>query len=90
MFEPKKSLMTVRQAVWLILRPTLEQSKAEAEAIELLKKQHPNLKTGISLGIDFADLVRRRQPDRLDQWLNNAKKSNKILTICNEDVTEQA
>ena len=52
--------MTVRQAVWLILRHSINQSEAETEAIELLKKQHPDLNIGISLAMDFADLVRRK------------------------------
>jgi transposase len=79
-FEPKKSLMTVRQAVWLILRHSINQSEAEAEAIELLKKQHRDLNTGISLAMDFADLVRRKQPDLLVQWLKKAE-SSKIRAI---------
>jgi transposase len=79
-FEPKKSLMTVRQAVWLILRYTINQSEAETEAIELLKKQHPDLNIGISLAMDFADLVRRKQPDKLAQWLEKAE-SSKIRAI---------
>ena len=74
-FEPKKSLMTVRQAVWLILLHSINQSEAEAEAIELLKKQHPDLNTGISLAMDFADLVRRKQPGLLAEWLEKAKSS---------------
>jgi transposase len=79
-FEPKKSLMTVRQAVWLILRHSINQSEAEAEAIELLKKQDPDLNTGISLAMDFADLVRRKQPDLLAKWLEKAE-SSKIRAI---------
>ncbi len=79
-FEPKKSLMTVRQAVWLILRPATKQSEADQLAIELLKKQHPDLDTAISLAVDFADLVRRKESKRLDQWLNSAKNS-KIRAI---------
>jgi transposase len=79
-FEPKKSLMTVRQAVWLILRPATKQSKADQLAIELLKKQHSDLDTAISLAVDFADLVRRKESKRLDQWLNSAKNS-KIRAI---------
>jgi transposase len=79
-FEPKKSLMTVRQAVWLILRHSINQSKAETEAIELLKKQHSDLNIGISLAMDFADLVRRKQPDLLARWLEKAE-SSKIMAI---------
>ncbi|MGL5835858.1 MAG: ISL3 family transposase, partial [Waterburya sp.] len=74
-FEPKKSLMTVRQAVWLILRYAINQNEAETEAIELLKKQHLDLNTGISLAMDFADLVRRKQPDLLALWLKKAEES---------------
>jgi transposase len=79
-FEPKKSLMTVRQAVWLILRHTINQSEIETKAIELLKKQHPDLNTGISLAMNFADLVRRKQPDKLAEWLEKAE-SSKIRAI---------
>ncbi len=95
-FEPKKSLMTVRQAVWLILRHSINQNKAETEAIELLKKQHPDLNTGISLAMDFADLVRRKavrprvadrrkgtrtkKQNKLAEWLKNAEES-KIRAI---------
>ena len=49
-------------------------------AIELLKKQHRDLNTGISLAMDFADLVRRKQPDLLAQWLKKAE-SSKIRAI---------
>ncbi|MEN9521212.1 MAG: hypothetical protein RLZZ381_3800 [Cyanobacteriota bacterium] len=79
-FEPRKSLMTVRQAVWLILRHSINQSEAETEVIELLKKQHPDLNTGISLAMDFAKLVRRKQPDKLAEWLEKAE-SSKIRAI---------
>ena len=95
-FEPKKSLMTVRQAVWLILRHSINQSEDETEAIELLKKQHPDLNTGISLAMDFANFIRRKavrprvgvrrkgtrtkKPDLLAQWLKKAE-SSKIRAI---------
>ncbi len=75
MANPKKSLITVRQAVWLILRPTTKHSEAEKLAIELFKKQHPDLNTAISLAVDLANLVRRRQPERLDEWLKNGEKT---------------
>ena len=55
MFEPQKSLLTVRRAVWLILRKPEEQSDSDSEAIALLKQQHPNLKIAIELAQSFAD-----------------------------------
>ncbi len=74
-FEPKKSLLTVRRAVWLILRHPTEQSEADLEAIALLKKQHPHLNRAIELAMDFAALVRRKQPDQLEKWLKKAEQS---------------
>ena len=74
-FEPKKSLLTVRRAVWLILRHPTEQSEADLEAIALLKKQHPHLNRAIELAMDFAALVRRKQPHQLEKWLKKAEQS---------------
>ncbi len=86
-------MMTVRQAVavWSILRYTINQSEAETKAIKLLKKQHPDLNTVISLTMDFADLVRRKavrprvadrrkgtrtkKQNKLAEWLKNAEES---------------
>ena len=82
-FEPKKSLLTVSQAVWLILRHLSQQSEDDLEAhreadlfeIAILKKQHPHLNTAIELAMDFAALVRRKQPNQLEKWLKNAEQS---------------
>ncbi len=71
-FEPKKSLLTVRRAVGLILSKPEEQSEADSEAIALLKQQHPNLNLAIELAQSFADLVRRKQPDQLEEWYQRA------------------
>ena len=54
-FEPQKSLLTVRRAVWLILRKPEEQSDSDSIAIVLLKQQHPNLKIAIELAQSLAD-----------------------------------
>jgi transposase len=66
---------SVRRAVWLILRRPSQQTDFETEAIAQIKQQHPNLNTAIELAIDFADLVRSQQPDRLDEWLSSAEHS---------------
>ncbi|HEY9771502.1 MAG TPA: hypothetical protein V6C71_23905 [Coleofasciculaceae cyanobacterium] len=82
-FEPKKSLMTVRQAVWLILRQAINQSEAETEAIELLKNQHRDLNTGISQADGFCrasssksgathSLLRKQSPAKQDDGTNSA------------------
>lgn len=74
-FEPKKSFLTVRRAVWLVLRRPSEQSEGAKQALSLLKQQHPHLQTAIQLTEKFANLVRGQQPDQLDEWLNSAEQS---------------
>lgn len=74
-FEPKKSFLTVRRAVWLVLRRPSEQSEGEKQALSLLKQQHPHLQTAIGLTEKFAALVRGRQPEQLDEWIHNAQQS---------------
>ncbi|GAC1495529.1 MAG: hypothetical protein NVS2B14_09370 [Chamaesiphon sp.] len=44
--------------------------------IALLKSQHPALDEAIELSTSFAELVRQRQPDQLDPWLEQAINSH--------------
>ncbi len=74
-FEPQKSFLTVRRAVWLVLRRPSQQSEGEKQALSLLKQQHPHLQTAIELTEKFAALVRGQQPDRLDEWIHHAQQS---------------
>ncbi len=74
-FEPQKSLLTVRSAVWLILRKPEQQSDSDSETIALLKQQHPNLKKAIELAQNLANIVRRKQPDQLEEWYQSAQSS---------------
>ena len=74
-FEPKKSFLTVRRAVWLVLRRPSQQSEGEKQALSLLKQQHPHLQTTIELTEKFAYLVRAQQPDQLEEWINSAEQS---------------
>ena len=54
--------------VRLILSKPSEQSDSDAEAIALLKQQHPNLNLAIELAQSFAETVRQKQPDQLEEW----------------------
>ena len=74
-FESKKSFLTVRRAVWLVLRRPSAQSEGEKQALSLLKQQHPHLQTAIELTEKFAALVRGRQPDQLEEWIGRAEQS---------------
>ncbi|MGK7952841.1 MAG: hypothetical protein AB4368_29635 [Xenococcaceae cyanobacterium] len=48
-FEPKKSLLTLRRTVKLILLKPSQQSESDKNIISLLKQQHPQLNTAIEL-----------------------------------------
>ena len=74
-FEPKKSFLTVRRAVWLVLLRPSQQSEGEKQALSLLKQQHPHLQTAIELTEKFAYLVRAQQPDQLEEWINSVQQS---------------
>ena len=74
-FEPKKSFLTVRRAVWLVLRRPSAQSEGEKQALSLLKPQHPHLQTAVELTERFAALVRGQQPEQLDEWIGRAEQS---------------
>ena len=65
----------MRQAVWLVLRRPSQQKDLEKQALSLLKQQHPHLQTAIELTEKFANLVRGRQPDQLDEWIHRAEQS---------------
>ncbi len=60
--------LTARRAVWLILKGAKFQL-AEDEALLMKLQQHRDLAPAIGLAQQFAELVRQRQPQQLDLWL---------------------
>ena len=71
-FEPTKSLLTLRRTAKLILKKVSQQSESDKTVISLLKQQHPQLNTAIELIQKFADLVRNHQPEGLEEWYEKA------------------
>lgn len=72
--ESQKRSLTPRRAAHLVLqRPELRQP--DDEQLVQLMAQHPDLAEAIELAQSFAFLVRQRQPDQLDSWLEQAQKS---------------
>lgn len=67
--------LTACRAVWLLLKGAKPQS-TEDEALVLKLQQHPDLVVAIQLAQQFADLVRHRQPEQLDPWLERASSSS--------------
>jgi len=72
--EPQKRSLTPRRAAHLVLR---QHQLLEPDDEQLVQRmaQHPELAEAIQLAQNFAFLVRQRQPDQLDSWLEQALKS---------------
>ena len=73
--EPASSPLTPRRATWLVLRREAKRTATEAQQLAQLREQHPAVAEAIDLAQDFTHLVRQRQPERLDAWLQRATSS---------------
>lgn len=69
--DRQRKLLTARRAAWLVLHRPENRSAEDSKVLTRLK-QHPNLSPAITLAEDFVELVRYRQGERLDQWLERA------------------
>jgi len=73
--EPASAPLTPRRATWLVLRREAKRTATEAQQLAQLREQHPAVAEAIDLAQDFTQLVRQRQPERLDAWLQRATSS---------------
>src|SRR5262249_3419183 len=73
--EPASSPLTPRRATWLVLRREAKRTATEAQQLAQLREQHPAVAEAIDLAQDFTQLVRQRQPERADAWLQRATSS---------------
>src|SRR5262249_54913823 len=73
--EPVAQPLTPRRATWLVLRREAKRTTAAAQQLAQLREQHPAVAQAIDLAQDFPQLVRQRQPERLDAWLQRATAS---------------
>jgi transposase len=67
-------LPSARQLVWLLLRPTADLT-AEEQALFSQVRQHPQVETVYQLIRQFQPMLRLRQPDRLQGWLDACQAS---------------
>jgi transposase len=72
--EPQKRSLTPRRAAHLVLQRPQKQESDDEQLVQRMA-QHPALALAIELAQSFAQLVRQRQPERLDLWLAQALKS---------------
>jgi transposase len=73
--ESPSQALTPRRATWLVLRREAQRTAAEAAQLARLRTQPAEVAEAIDLAQDFAQLVRQRQPARLDPWLECATTS---------------
>src|SRR4051794_12311040 len=65
--------LTPRSAAWAVLRREERRSAQDREVLAELRQYNPELDEAIALAEEFAALVRRREPERLDPWLQRAQ-----------------
>jgi transposase len=70
-----RSTATPRGAAWLVLRRAERRDPVDEHQLAQLTAQQADLAEAVTLAREFADLVRTRQPDRLDSWLTRAATS---------------
>jgi transposase len=68
-------LLTPSRAPWLILRREATLNEDEKHQRARLQAQEGEIAEAITLTQDFAALVRQRQSDQLDSWLERATAS---------------
>jgi transposase len=73
--EPSYQPLTPRRATWLVLRRATKRTAGEAQQLAQLRQQHAEVTEAIDLAQEFTQLVRQRQPESLDPWLQRASTS---------------
>jgi hypothetical protein len=72
---PPPQPLAPRQVVWLLLRPRNAVAETERQYLAHVRQACPVLAAAVDLAGEFVEMVRGRQPDRLDAWLRAASTS---------------
>jgi len=67
--------LTPRGATWLVMRREENLDDEESRQLARLNEQEGEIAAAIALTTGFTDLVRQRQPEGLDSWLERAATS---------------
>jgi transposase len=67
--------LTTRRATRVALKQPMKRTDADTQRLAHLRAAHSVLATAITLAQDFAAIVRERQSDRFDSWLDRATAS---------------
>jgi transposase len=71
----QRQTLTARRASYLCLQNPKTRRADDEQLLHRLVEQNPNLISAIELAQVFAQLVRQRQPQQLDVWLQQAEES---------------
>jgi len=74
--DPSVPCSTPRQATWLVLRRPDYLTAEDQTVLDQLRQAHPAFAQAIALAQGFAQLLRARQPERLEPWLQQAATSS--------------
>jgi transposase len=74
--DPAVQCCTPRQATWLVLRQPTAMTESEQHLLTQLSQAHDAFAQAIALAQDFAQLLRARQPERLEAWGHQAATSS--------------
>lgn len=66
---------TCRHLAWLTAQSAEALDEADQAALSRVSQVSPNLRTTVDLAQQFAAMVCARQPDRFDEWLDQATRS---------------
>jgi transposase len=73
--DPMMRIPSSRGLTWLVLRKSDTLDADEQEQLARLREVHSEIATAISLAQEFARMVRDRQHEQLDTWLERTEQS---------------
>jgi transposase len=73
--DSRQPPLTARRAAWLVVRRADQRTAVESQQLTQLRAQPGELVEAITLTEDFVQLIRQRQGEHLDPWLERAAQS---------------
>lgn len=71
--------LSANRATWLVMRVPTERTREQKRLIKSLKAHSSILKTAIDLSERFCKLIRHRQSEQFETWLEHAASSHLVL-----------
>jgi transposase len=79
--EEVKRPPTCRHLAWLAAQSAERLDETDQPALNLVSQIHPSLTVAVDLAQQFAAMVCQRQPEALDEWLDQATRSG-LTALC--------